>query len=189
MTDPEDPGPDRSAAPVVEDEQSVPVDAASLTEAAARALDALGVPSEAALSITLVDPGRMAELKEQAFGRSANGKRAPTDVLAFPIDDPADPMPGPLVLGDVVICPAVALRQARALGRALDDELTRLLVHGILHLLGRDHGDVVAERAMADEERWVRARIRARAAREDSTPTIPAETKEIKGNRRGRAAG
>jgi probable rRNA maturation factor len=159
MTDPEDPGPDPSAAPVVLDEQDVPADAALLADAAARALDALGIASEAMLSITLAGPGRMAELKEQAFGA-----RVPTDVLAFPIDDPADPMPGPVVLGDVVICPAVALRQARALGRTLDDEMTRLLVHGILHVLGRDHDDVRAERAMAREERAVLARMHARAA-------------------------
>lgn len=156
MTDPEDPGPDPLTAPVVQDEQDVPVDVASLAARAARALRALGIAPDASLSITLAGPARMAELKEQAFG-----ERAPTDVLAFPIDDPADPMPGPIVLGDVVICPAVALRQARALGRALDDELTQLLVHGILHVLGRDHDDVRAERAMAYEEHRVLARMRA----------------------------
>lgn len=134
------------------DEQRVPVDGRRLVALAARALEVLGVDAE--LSLTLVQPERMAELKERAFG-----VRERTDVLSFPIDDPADPGPGPVVLGDVVICPAVADRQARALGRRFDDELATLLVHGILHLLGRDHADAVSERAMAAEERDVLRQI------------------------------
>jgi probable rRNA maturation factor len=56
------------------------------------------------------------------------------------------------MLGDVVICVEVAERQARGLGRATQDEVEQLLVHGILHLAGRDHEDVAGERAMAREE-------------------------------------
>jgi probable rRNA maturation factor len=82
-------------------------------------------------------------------------------VLTFPIDDPADPMPGPLVLGDVVLCPAVAAEQARASGHTLTDELALLLVHGILHALGRDHADPAAERAMFDEQARILTAIAA----------------------------
>jgi len=80
----------------------------------------------------------------------------PTDVLAFPIDEvpttagrrpdeggrgpgsegPSDP---PSVLGDVVVCPAVARRQAEARGGSAEDEIALLVVHGVLHLLDYDH--------------------------------------------------
>jgi len=131
----------------VENEQEVPIDPAFLRDVAARALGALGVPGDAGLDVTLVDPETMAALKEKALG-----ERVPTDVLAFPMDDPADPMPGPLVVGDVVICPAVADEQARAAGHSLNDELAMLLVHGILHCLGRDHATPAEEAAMFAEQ-------------------------------------
>jgi probable rRNA maturation factor len=67
------------------------------------------------------------------------------------------------VLGDVVLCPAVAEAQARTLGRRIDHELAHLLVHGILHLLGREHGDPLSERAMAREERQILSALGLRA--------------------------
>lgn len=152
--DPEDPG--GAIDVTVDDEQAVTIDSGMLRETAARASRALGVPAGAALSITLVEPERMAELKEQALG-----VRAPTDVLSFPIDSLDDPAPGPLVLGDIVICPAVADRQARGLGHALEEEMRHLLVHGLLHILGRDHQDAAAERAMWAEERRILAAVAA----------------------------
>lgn len=139
----DDPGP-----VTIADEQTIGVDGDRLRTIAERALGALGIAPDAALSIVLVDADRIAEMKLEAFG-----ERVATDVLSFPLDDPLDPMPGPVMLGDVVICPAVALRQARALGRAPEAELAQLLVHGILHLLGRDHPDARSEHAMAAEER------------------------------------
>lgn len=159
MTDhPEDPGGSRTAAITVDDDQDIPIDEGVLASAAARALDALGVPQDAQLAITLVDPARMAELKREALG-----VHAATDVLSFPMDDLDDPSPGPLVLGDIVLCPAVAQRQARGLGIAFEDELRELCVHGILHLLGRDHADLASERAMWDEQRRVVGAIGATA--------------------------
>ncbi|MGZ4128944.1 MAG: rRNA maturation RNase YbeY [Actinomycetota bacterium] len=73
-------------------------------------------------------------------------------MLAFPMDDPEHPMPGPFVVGDVVICPEVAVEQARAAGHPLNDELAMLLVHGILHCLGRDHATPAEEKAMFSEQ-------------------------------------
>lgn len=152
----DDPGPRRL--PALSDEQDLPVDTERLVESATRALDLLGVPGEAELSIALVSSDRIAELKWEAFG-----ERAVTDVLSFPMDDPADPMPGPLMLGDVVLCVAAAEHQARSLGRATADELDQLLVHGLLHLLGRVHDDARAELAMAAEERRVLGGLRGAA--------------------------
>ena len=142
----QDPGGDRFTVSF-DDEQHVPVDVPSLLRVARRALEMLSVPDGAALAVTFVEPSRMAELKEGALG-----ERAPTDVLAFPMDDVDDPMPGQVVIGDVVICPEVAEEQARAAAHSPGDELTLLLVHGILHCLGRDHATPEDERAMFAEQ-------------------------------------
>ena len=142
-----DPGGEPSSSITLDDEQDVPVGLAFLRSLAARALEALAVPADAALAITLVGPDEMATLKEKALG-----EREPTDVLAFPMDDPADPMPGPFVVGDVVMCPVVAAEQARAAGHSLNDELATLLVHGILHCLGRDHATAEDEKSMFAEQ-------------------------------------
>jgi probable rRNA maturation factor len=152
MERPKDPG--GSSTVGVDDQQGVAADTRALGDAAVRALAVLGLPASAGLDITLVDPDRMAELK-----RDALGVHRPTDVLSFPIDDPASPSPGPLMLGDIVLCPAVARGQARALGRTLDDELRALLVHGLLHLTGAGHDDVRAELDMAQRERAVLAAV------------------------------
>jgi len=156
MMDDPDPGGSADAIVVVDQARSA-VDRRRLRQVAARALEHLGVAGE--LSLSLVEPDAIAALKEQALG-----VRAPTDVLSFPLDDPRAPSPGPVMLGDIVICPAVAERQARALGRALDDEVAHLVVHGLLHILGRDHGDPVSERAMAAEQRAILSAIRGTAA-------------------------
>jgi len=142
MTDPEDPGgagdPSRVA---LSNEQPVPVDLEALALLARHALHELGVPTEAELSVLLVDEQRMAELKGRWLG-----EHAATDVLAFPMDDvPGD---GPMLIGDVVLCPAFAARQASD----MNAELKVLLVHGILHLLGRDHADEAERVAMWAEQ-------------------------------------
>ena len=147
-----DPGGDGFPSITIDDEQDVPVDHAFLRTVVGRALEALAVPPDGALAVTLVGPDRMADLKEKALGRDPGERRAPTDVLAFPMDDLADPMPGPFVVGDVVICAAVAAEQARTAGHSLNDELATLLVHGILHCLGRDHATREEEESMFAEQ-------------------------------------
>ena len=76
----------------------------------------------------------------------------PTDVLSFPMDElrptPPDEEPSPGLLGDVVLCPDVARRQAAQAGHSFDDELQLLTVHGILHLLGYDHAEPEEEKEM-----------------------------------------
>jgi probable rRNA maturation factor len=138
MIEPEDPGGagDHPHHIAVADEQDVRLDIARLTHLASHALAQLGMPDDAELSIVLADAGRMADLKGEWLG-----EKKPTDVLAFPMDGPELPSNGPAVLGDVVLCPEVARAQASDAGRAFDDEIALLLVHGILHLLGHDHAE------------------------------------------------
>jgi probable rRNA maturation factor len=136
----------------VDDDQDLAVDRDELVRVSLRALTELSVEGGAQLAITLATPERMAELKESALG-----ERAPTDVLAFPIDGAGERSPGPFVVGDVVLCPAVARAQAAEAGRAESDEIAHLLVHGILHCLGRDHAEPDDEASMRAEERLILA--------------------------------
>jgi probable rRNA maturation factor len=84
----------------------------------------------------------------------------PTDVLAFPLDgedlDAIDgrnvPVEMPILLGDVVICPAVARTYAQQHGRTVDDELALLVVHGVLHVMGHDHADPEETSVMQSRE-------------------------------------
>jgi probable rRNA maturation factor len=107
-----------------------------------------GVPDLTELSVALVDDEEMAHLNQQYRGASGA-----TDVLSFGCDDPC-PTPGdePITLGDVVIAPAVAERQASELGHSIEHELDVLLVHGVLHLLGYDHEAEGDAGAMAARE-------------------------------------
>jgi probable rRNA maturation factor len=121
----------------VVDDQSRPVDRERLRRLADFVLAARAVPAELELSIACVDTARITELNEAYLGG-----HGPTDVLAFPIDGPDEVTDGvPGLLGDVVLCPAVAERQAAQHGRTPIEEADLLLVHGILHLLGHDHGE------------------------------------------------
>lgn len=121
----------------VVNEQDLPVDHVRLERLATHVLDVLDVPVELELSIACVGTARIAELNEDHL----DGTGA-TDVLAFPIDGPDDVTAGvPGLLGDVVLCPAVAARQAPEHGRTAGAEIELLVVHGILHLLGHDHAE------------------------------------------------
>lgn len=128
----------------VADEQDRRVDTADLAALARHVLAARNVPAEMELSVLLVDEESIAALNEQHLGSTG-----PTDVLAFPIDEPGESPPGtPAVLGDVVLCPSVAEQQAGLAGHDLEAELRMLTVHGILHLLGMDHITPDEERRM-----------------------------------------
>lgn len=89
------------------------------------------------LTLTFVDRDEIAALNAEHLGNDG-----PTDVLSFPLDDdPSDVAAGPLLLGDVVICPSVAAESATGHAGTVDDELALLTVHGVLHVLGHDHAD------------------------------------------------
>ena len=116
------------------------VDTALIGAQAAYLLDRLHLDPEADLSILLVDEEEMARLHVEWMDEPG-----PTDVLSFPMDDLRPGEPGSPrvagVLGDVVLCPAVAARQAEEAGHGLDRECALLLTHGMLHLLGYDHAE------------------------------------------------
>jgi probable rRNA maturation factor len=126
------------------DEQDLEVDAEDLLALARHVLHAQRVPEDMEVSLLLVDAPTIAALNAEHLG-----KDGPTDVLAFPIDEPGESPPDtPAILGDVVLCPAVAHEQAGGFGRTPADEVRLLTVHGILHLLGMDHADPDEEREM-----------------------------------------
>jgi probable rRNA maturation factor len=134
---------------VVSDEQSdVAVDADRWGALATAVLREQGRPGE--LTLTFVDRDEIAQLNEEHMG-----KQGPTDVLSFPLDsidgDPGD-LPGPVLLGDVVVCPSVAAEAAPTHAGTLDDELALLVVHGILHVFGHDHAQPDETRAMRERE-------------------------------------
>jgi probable rRNA maturation factor len=126
------------------DEQSVQVDADDLIAVARHVVVERRVPNDMEVSLLLVDEQTIADLNKQHLG-----KDGPTDVLAFPIDEPGESLPDvPSMLGDVVLCPAVATEQAAGLGRTAHQEMQLLVVHGILHLLGMDHATPEEEQEM-----------------------------------------
>ena len=137
----------------IANESGVEVDTDPVLAVARHALDQMGVNPLAELSILLVDAEYMAELNHLWMD-----SEGPTDVLAFPMDEGSvDHGPGesgaePALLGDIVLCPEVAAKQAATAGHSTDDELHLLTVHGTLHLLGYDHAEPEEEQAMFREQ-------------------------------------
>jgi probable rRNA maturation factor len=123
---------------VLSDRQDIPADHPALIDLARRTLIQEGAgPVE--LSVSLVTADEMG-LLHQRF----SGEPGPTDVLSFTMDEEG-------LLGDVVICPAVAAEQ----NPDMDAELRLLLVHGVLHLLGYDHhGDEERAAMWERQERY-----------------------------------
>ncbi len=106
------------------------VESKLLSKIAHRALEVLGL-SKVELSIALVSDAQIKRLN-----KLYRNKDKPTDVLSFPIGEKVEDW---LILGDIVISVDTAKRQAQELGHSLEEELKRLLVHGLVHLLGYDH--------------------------------------------------
>jgi probable rRNA maturation factor len=104
---------------------------------------------ESSVSVSFVRDAKMRELN-----RTFRGKDAPTDVLSFPLVEPGNAYAGgERLLGDIVISVDTARRQAADYDAPPDREVQRLLIHGVLHLLGHDHVEPVERAAMEAEER------------------------------------
>lgn len=122
-----------------------------LIDALSFALGEMDVHPDAEASIHIVDLATIADLHVRWLDLEG-----PTDVMSFPMDEltpgagarPDADAPGPSMLGDIVLCPEFAEKQAAAAGHGLAHELALLTVHGCLHLLGYDHATAEDEREM-----------------------------------------
>jgi len=99
----------------------------------------LGCPDKE-LSILFTDDTRIAQLN-----RSYLGRNEATNVLAFPMGGGPTPDFDSPMLGDVVISVTTAVKESEAFGEPLEHTIGRLLIHGVLHLLGYDHEKSIAE--------------------------------------------
>lgn len=128
-------------------ESGVSIDEESLQRIALFGMSKMRVHKDADVAIVLVDEAAMEELHVQWMGESG-----PTDVLSFPMDELRPGTEGGEesegILGDIVLCPAVAVAQAQTAGHSLLDELHLLTIHGLLHLLGFDHATPEEEKEM-----------------------------------------
>lgn len=124
----------------VNNESGREFDEKAVLDIARYALQRMRIHPLSELSVIAVDAAAMEQLHIQWMDESG-----PTDVMSFPMDelrpgkDDEEPPQG--LLGDIVLCPEVAEKQAEAAStrHSMDDELRLLTVHGVLHLLGYDH--------------------------------------------------
>jgi len=163
-------GGDGSVDVFVSNEQTdVELDERRWQNLAGAVLAAEGVRGQSELALLFVSRQSIAEMN-----RIHMGSEQPTDVLAFPIDmvdnsraagptarstsavaPRADIGDLPLLIGDVVVCPAVAEAQAHSHAGTLDDELALLITHGVLHVLGYDHDNEPNAARMRSRERML----------------------------------
>ncbi|MDN8623813.1 MULTISPECIES: rRNA maturation RNase YbeY [Corynebacterium] len=122
----------------------------ALIDVAQFALMRMDIHPAADMTISIVDEATIEDLHVRWLDLEG-----PTDVMSFPMDEltpgsgrPDADAPGPAMLGDIVLCPAFAERQAHRAGHGVGHELSLLTVHGILHLLGYDHVAPEEERRM-----------------------------------------
>jgi probable rRNA maturation factor len=174
----------------VNNESGVDVDEVSLAALGRFVLDAMGVNRLAELSLVLLDADAMTSLHTQWMDLPG-----PTDVMAFPMDakdvaearfDPSAPPgtevePGASMLGDVVLCPAVAADQAASAGHSTAAELDLLCTHGILHLLGYDHGEPDEEREMFQLQARITREWTTESGRDPIRTPLPGTAGELRG--------
>ena len=131
----------------INNESEIAVDEPALQRLVSFALDEMRVHQDAELAIVLVDEAAMEQLHVQWMDEPG-----PTDVLSFPMDElrpGSEDAPTPAgLLGDIVVCPQVAIGQAETAGHSTLEELFLLTTHGLLHLLGFDHAEPEDEKEM-----------------------------------------
>jgi len=142
------------------DEQDDPIDAEPLRRLAEMVLDEERFPDDTELTLLFVGEDQIATYNDRFMQR-----QGATDVLAFPIEHlkpgvVPERRPGgpPLNIGDVVIAPSFVRAQAEAAGVPINEELSLMVVHGLLHLLGYDHQEDKEADEMEDRERQLLAR-------------------------------
>jgi len=131
----------------INNESAVAVDEVAIQRLAMYALDQMHVHPDAELAIVFVDEAAMEQLHVQWMDEPG-----PTDVLSFPMDElrpgSEDHLTPAGLLGDIVVCPQVAIAQAETAGHSALDEMLLLVTHGVLHLLGFDHAEPDDEKEM-----------------------------------------
>ena len=148
-----------------DEQQDHPIDVARWAELARQVLEARGIKGETEVSLLFVDEDAIAALNAQFLGKTGPDRRAVVPHRGRarpdrPLTRPRGERPGVspeqgalMLLGDVVICPSVAARNAVEHEVSLEDEVALLVVHGLLHLLGMDHEvEAEAERMEAIEQ-------------------------------------
>jgi probable rRNA maturation factor len=123
---------------------------AVVDRAAAAALAAAGATGEVAVLLT-------DDVAQAALNARFRDRQGSTNVLSFPAAPAVVPPGAPAPLGDLSLAFGVCAAEAAAQGKTLADHLTHLVVHGVLHLLGRDHLDEAEAEAMEAEERAILA--------------------------------
>ena len=136
----------------IRNETTAEVDETEFVALARFVLEAMHLHPATEMSILFVDEEAMEKLHVQWLDLPG-----PTDVMSFPMDEltpgtPQHPTPEGL-LGDVVLCPSVAARQAAEAGHSAVEEMLLLTVHSILHLLGYDHMEEDERTEMFDLQR------------------------------------
>jgi len=151
----------------VSNESGIDISETELISVARFVIARMDVNPAAELSMLLLDTAAMADLHMRWMDLPG-----PTDVMSFPMDElepggrPDSPEPGPSMLGDIVLCPEFAAKQAESAGHSLGQELALLTVHGVLHLLGYDHAEPDEEKEMFALQRelleeWVADQVQA----------------------------
>lgn len=135
---------------IVSHRESEPLNLTAFVDLATFALEREDTPDNCEISIAIVSEDEIAQLNEKY-----RSKQGPTDVLSFPCDDVATIVADdePIMLGDIIIAPAVAEANAAELGNTIEEELNLLVVHGVLHLLGYDHIEDSDAVVMQERER------------------------------------
>ncbi|WP_194785129.1 rRNA maturation RNase YbeY [Actinomyces haliotis] len=136
----------------VNNETDAEIDGAEFAALADHVLRAMHVNPRAELNILFIDPEPMEELHVRWLDLPG-----PTDVMSFPMDElrpgtPDSETPAG-TLGDIVLCPQVAAKQALDAGHSAVEEMLLLTTHGILHLLGYDHAEPEEKKEMFDLQR------------------------------------
>lgn len=126
----------------LENNSQVKCNEVAIKSVAEFALNKLGIHPDSELAIRLVTEKEISELHLKWMDLPG-----PTDVLSFPMDEmkPNSASNGPGIIGDIVLCPAFAEKNGK---QSLEKELELLTVHGVLHLLGYDHQELLDEEVM-----------------------------------------